>query len=301
MRRRRPAPKLQDVLFSTCIYGILLLLGLAMLYPFWNALVVSFNNGADTSNGGLTLWPRVFTLDNYAVIFQDNNLLNAFFISLSRTLLGTAISIFFTSMLAYGLSRKELIGRKFYMLLCIITIYFGGGLIPTYLLMHDLGLLDNFLVLVLPGAVSVWNMIIFRTFFRGLPASLEEAAKIDGCNNLSTFFRIVVPISRPVFATLALFTAVTYWNAWFDASIYISSDNLLPMQTVLVNIINSTISVQQLLQLGGVASNIAQAHTVTHQSLVAAAMVVTSIPIIIVYPFIQKYFNKGVLIGSLKE
>lgn len=289
-----------DIIVSLFVYTTLIFVAFTTLYPFWNALVISFNDGFDTANGGITVWPRVFTLDNYRLVFADSRLLNSLGISIARTAVGTLISMSVTAMMGYALSKKYLIGRKLYIALCIITLYFGGGLIPTYLLIRNLGMINTFWVLVLPSAVNVWNMIIFRTFFQNLPASLEESARVDGCNHISMFLRIVFPLSGPVFATLGLFTAVTYWNSWFDASIYITRDNLLPMQNLLINIINSAIPPDQMRQIGGAAGNVHMAG-VTQRSLMMATMMIAVLPIVIVYPFIQKYFVKGVLVGSLKE
>lgn len=291
-----------DRVMTLTIYILLSLLAFMTFYPFWNALVISFNSGMDTSMGGVTFWPRVWTLENYGIVFNDARLLNAFFISVGRTVVGTAASILFTAIFAYGISKKELIGRKFYMILCIITMYFSGGLIPSFLLIRELGLMNSFWVFIIPSLISVWNMIIFRTFFQGLPAGLEESAKIDGSGNWGIFFRIVIPLSGPVIATLSLFTAVYHWNDWFGPSIYISNENLLPIQTMLKQILNSNIVSDQMSQLDSAAQGqLAKMRTVTSKSLSMATMMVATIPIIMVYPFVQKYFVKGVLIGSLKE
>lgn len=291
-----------DRVMTVTIYILLTLLAFMTFYPFWNALVISFNSGMDTSMGGVTFWPRVWTLENYGIVFNDARLLNAFFIAVARTVVGTAASILFTAIFAYGISKKELIGRKVYMILCIITMYFSGGLIPSFLLIRELGLMNSFWVFIIPSLISVWNMIIFRTFFQGLPAGLEESAKIDGSGNWGIFFRIVVPLSGPVIATLSLFTAVYHWNDWFGPSIYISNENLLPIQTMLKQILNSNIVSDQLSQLDSAAQGqLAKMRTVTSKSLSMATMMVATIPIIMVYPFVQKYFVKGVLIGSLKE
>lgn len=287
---------------TVTIYILLSLLAFMTFYPFWNALVISFNSGMDTSMGGVTFWPRVWTLENYGIVFNDARLLNAFFISVGRTVIGTAASILFTAIFAYGISKRELMGRKFYMILCIITMYFSGGLIPSFLLIRELGLMNSFWVFIIPSLISVWNMIIFRTFFQGLPAGLEESAKIDGSGNWGIFFRIVIPLSGPVIATLSLFTAVYHWNDWFGPSIYISNENLLPIQTMLKQILNSNIVSDQMSQLDSAAQGqLAKMRTVTSKSLSMATMMVATIPIIMVYPFVQKYFVKGVLIGSLKE
>lgn len=284
------------------IYVFLTVLAFTTLYPFWNAIVISLNTGVDTSRGGVTFWPREFTLENYQIVFSDKRLMTGFFISIARTIVGTITSIIATSIFAYGMSRRELIGRKYYMVISIITMYFGGGLIPSFLLIRSLGLMDSFWVFIIPSLISVWNMIIFRTFFAGLPAGLEESAKIDGCGNWGTFFRIVLPLSGPVIATLALFTAVGHWNEWFLASIYISNENLLPIQTILKQILASNISSEQMANLDSAAlSRLNALKTVTSKSLSMATMMVATLPIVMVYPFVQKYFVKGVLVGSLKE
>ncbi len=293
---------LGDRIMVTFIYIFLILLSVSTLYPFLNAIVISLNEGLDTSKGGITLWPREFTWENYRVVFQDERLMSGFLVSVLRTVIGTVTAILATAIFSYGMSRKELMGRKYYMVICIITMYFGGGLIPTFLLIRDLGLMNSFWVYIIPSLISVWNMIIFRTFFQGLPAGLEESAKIDGCGNWGTLFRVVLPLSGPVIATLALFTAVGHWNEWFLASIYVSDEKLLPIQTILKQILASNIVSEQTASMDAAAlAHLQKAKTITSKSLSMATMMVATLPIVLVYPFVQKYFVKGVLVGSLKE
>ncbi|GIO84484.1 sugar ABC transporter permease [Paenibacillus faecis] len=293
---------LGDRIMVTFIYMFLILLSVSTLYPFLNAIVISLNEGLDTSKGGITLWPREFTWENYSVVFQDERLMSGFFVSVLRTVIGTVTAILATAIFSYGMSRRELMGRKYYMIICIITMYFGGGLIPTFLLIRELGLMNSFWVYIIPSLISVWNMIIFRTFFQGLPAGLEESAKIDGCGNWGTLFRVVLPLSGPVIATLALFTAVGHWNEWFLASIYISDEKLLPIQTILKQILASNIVSEQTASMDAAAlAHLQKAKTITSKSLSMATMMVATLPIVLVYPFVQKYFVKGVLVGSLKE
>lgn len=294
--------KIIDRAYDAFIVVILLVLSFVTLYPFWNSMVISFNVGSDTALGGITFWPRAFTFENYQVVFKDDRLVQAFLISVLRTVVGTFLSIAFTAMFAYGLTKRALLGRKFFMMMCIFTMFFSGGLIPTFILIRGLHLIDTFLVLVVPGIIVVWNLIIFRTFFQELPDGLEESAKIDGCNYIRTFFSIIVPISGPVIATLSLFTAVGLWNDWFTASIYINNPQLMPIQTLLNQIINSNAMSEQLSSAGGEASEfVRQLKGVSTKSLVMATMMVTTLPIIMVYPFLQRFFVKGVLVGSLKE
>jgi ABC-type sugar transport system, permease component len=291
-----------DRIMVVAIYILLTLLGFVTFYPFWNSLVISFNSGLDTSLGGVTFWPRVWTLDNYRVVFEDKRLIHAFLVTVARTVVGTFTSILATAVLAYGMTKRELIGRKFYMIFFIVTLYFSGGLIPTYLLIRGLGLMNTFWVFIVPTLISVWNMIVFRTFFNGLPEGLQESAKIDGCGNWGTLFRIVLPLSGPVIATLSLFTAVFHWNEWFLPSIYISTEKLMPIQTLLRQILNSRVVTENLSSLDTAAqAALGRMQTITSKSLSMAIMMVATIPIVCVYPFLQKYFVKGVLIGSLKE
>lgn len=281
------------------IYTVLILLSFTALYPFWNTLVISLNVGSDTSTGGLTFWPREFTTYNYEVIFSDSRFFRAMGISVARTVSGTLLSVLFTALMAFALAKKELKGKRVYMIAAIITMYFQGGLIPTYLWLRQLGLFDNFWVLIIPGILNIWNLIVFRTFFQGLPEELEESAKLDGCNYYGLFFRIVLPVSGPILATLSLFTAVGYWNEWFNAGILVNNANLLPVQNYLMNMINSSSAQELLSQMGSGVNVVSQ--TVTPKSLQMTAVMVVSLPIIMVYPFLQKYFVKGVMIGSLKE
>lgn len=291
-----------DRILVVFIYIFLILLAFSTFYPFWNSLVISFNEGMDTSKGGVTFWVREFTLENYKIVFEDERLMNGFYIAILRTVIGTLTSILATSIFAYGMSKRELMGRKYYMIMCIITIYFGGGLIPSYMLIRNLGLFNSFWVFIIPALISVWNMIIFRTFFQGLPQGLEESAKIDGCGNWGTFFRIVLPLSGPVVATLSLFTAVNHWNEWFVASIYITKEELMPIQTILRQILFSNIASEQLSNVD-VSSlvHVNAAKKITSKSLTMATIMVATLPIVCVYPFLQRYFVKGVLVGSLKE
>lgn len=253
--------------------------------------------------GGITFWPRDVTLENYQIVFQDKRLLHAFLVSVLRTVIGTAMSVMVTAMLAYGLSKRQLIGRKYFMIFCLVTMFFSGGLIPTFLLVRGVGLMDSFWSMIIPTLVLVWHMIIFRTFFQQLPDELEESAQMDGAGTWGIFFRIVLPLSMPVIAAISLFTAIFHWNDWFFPSIYITSENLIPIQTLLQRILNANTATQQMSQLdAGSAAHFSKMMSgVTGKSLSMAIMMVATIPIILVYPFVQKHFVKGVLIGSLKE
>lgn len=283
------------------IYVLLILLSFSALYPFWNTLVVSLNAGLDTAKGGVTFWPREFTWSNYEIVFNDSKLLNGFVISILRTVIGTAASIFMTTLLAYGMSKSYLMGRKYYTVFFVVTMYFSGGLIPTFLLIKSLGLINNFLVFIIPGLISVWNMIIFRTFFKSLPAGLEESAQIDGCSNWGIYWKIVLPLSGPVIATLGLFTAIAHWNDWFAPTIYITNQDLMPVQTVLRRLLNANLINDVAGNLDSMTMERMSKKSLTAKSLISSTIMVVSLPIILVYPFVQKYFVKGVMVGSMKE
>ncbi|MFF2887191.1 carbohydrate ABC transporter permease [Paenibacillus sp. NPDC057967] len=282
------------------IYALLTILAFITFYPFWNSFVISFNSGSDTALGGITFWPRDFTLQNYEIVFKDKQIFSAYFITIMRTVLGTALSMFFTALFAYGLSKKGILLKKFYTLFAIFTMFFNGGLIPYFIIVYSLNLYNTFFFLILHGMVSVYNMIIFRTFFTQLPDGIEESARIDGCSNFGVFFRIVLPVSGPVLATLGLFTAVFLWNDWFIPAVFIHDQNLVPLQTLLVQIINAGTTANLLNNLNSYAQS-AVSQTVTVKALQMATMMVATLPILMVYPFLQRYFVKGVLIGSLKE
>jgi len=289
-----------DRILKIVIYALLSILAFITFYPFWNSLVLSLNVGSDTSSGGITFWPRQFTLENYAVVFQEKNIYNAYLITILRTVIGTVCALLFTSLFAYAMSKKGIMFKKTYMILAVITMFFSGGIIPYFILVYHLQLYDTFLFLVLHGMVNVYNMIIFRTFFIELPDGLEESAKMDGCSNFGVFFRIVLPVSGPVMATLGLFTAVFLWNDWFIPAVFISNQNLIPLQTLLVQIINAGTTASLMTNLNSYAQSMVQ-NTVTVKSLQMATMMVATLPILMIYPFLQKYFVKGVLVGSLKE
>lgn len=289
-----------DRILKIIIYTLLSILAFITFYPFWNSFVLSLNVGSDTASGGVTFWPRQFTLENYAVVFQEKNIYKAYLITILRTVIGTALAMFFTSLFAYAMSKKGIMFKKIYMILAVITMFFSGGLIPYFIVIYQLHLYDTFLFLVLHGMVNVYNMIIFRTFFMELPDGLEESAKIDGCSNFGVFFRIVLPVSGPVMATLGLFTAVFLWNDWFTPAVFISNQNLIPLQTLLVQIINAGSTASLMTNLNSYAQSMVQ-NTVTVKSLQMATMMVATLPILMIYPFLQKYFVKGVLVGSLKE
>jgi putative aldouronate transport system permease protein len=293
--RMRGNRKSAELPFDVANVLLMLFICLITIYPIWYVVVNSFNEGADAMRGGIYWYPRVFSLDNYAAVFQNNGVMKAMSITVAKTVIGTALHVFFTAMVAYAVSRKELIGRSLYMYIGTITLFFSGGLIPSFLLIRDLGLLDSFWVYIFPAMFSFFDLIIFLAFFREIPEGLEEAAKIDGANDLRIFYRIIIPVSMPVIATIALFHGVYQWNDYFTAVIYTNNPDLQPIQTFLYRVVALSGSNQI---AAAIPDNVVR--KVTSQSVKLATMVITTLPIVVVYPFLQKYFVKGFMIGSIK-
>jgi putative aldouronate transport system permease protein len=273
------------------------------LYPFLNTLAVSLNDANDSIRGGIKLWPRVFTLNNYEYVFKEAAIAQATMISVLRTLIGTSLTVFCSAMVAYTISRPEYVLRKFVTIIFVLTMYFNGGLIPTYLLMRDLQLIGTFWVYILPGLIGVFNLIIIRSFIDGLPEGILESARIDGAGEFATFLRIVLPLTIPVLATVALFSAVYQWNSWFDVFLYNSSkQHLSTLQYELMKILQNSNSVMTSRTAADAFSNTqGMDNFVTPTAIRATMTMVASLPIIMVYPFLQKYFVKGMTLGGVKE
>lgn len=267
------------------------------LYPFLNILAISLNDATDTARGGIHIWPREFTFANYEEIFGSNDrLLQAFFMSILRTVIGTVTGIIASTMLAYTLSRKDFVLNGFVGLLLVLTMFISGGLIPEYMLIRNLGLINDFSVYILPMLLSAFNVIVIRSFMDNLPAALEESAKIDGANDFVIFSRIIIPLCMPVIATIALFLAVAQWNSWFDTYLYArSNEALTTLQFELMKIIdNANIS------SGDINSQNAEivAGQTNPQSIKMAITIIATVPILLVYPFLQKYFVTGLTLGG---
>ncbi|MDQ0087051.1 putative aldouronate transport system permease protein [Paenibacillus anaericanus] len=285
-----------EALFDLANNLLMLCVCFATLYPIWYILINAFNDGTDAMLGNIYWWPRMFTLENFEAVFASPGIMRAMLITVAKTLIGVVAHVFFTAMVAYALSRKGLIGGKIYILLGTVTLFFGGGLIPLYMLIRDLHLLENFMVYIIPVLFSFFDLIIFMTFFREIPEGLEEAARIDGAHDWSIFLRVVLPVSLPVLATIALFHGVYQWNDYFTGMIYFNNESLQPIQTYLFRVVAQSSSSQMMVAVQGSAIN----KTVTSQSIKLATMVVTTLPIVFVYPFLQRYFVKGMMIGSIK-
>lgn len=274
------------------------------LYPFLNTIAVSFNQAMDTMKGGVGLWPRVFSLQNYKAVFVSGTIVNALLVSIARTVLAVICNIFLTTMLAYTLSRPDFILRKIITVIFVLTMYFNAGLIPHYFLIKSLGLINNFWVYVIPTMVNAFNMIVIRTYIRTIPESLLESAKMDGAGDFHIFLKIIFPLCTPVLATITLFVAVGAWNTWFDAYLYTPTKQYLStLQFELMKLLSSSMNQSSSAMSssgGGVGRDMAQ-FMVTPMAIRAAAMVIASLPILLVYPFMQKHFVQGLKIGGVKE
>lgn len=274
---------------------IMVFIAFVTIYPIWYVLIHSFNNGFDSIQGGIYWWPREFTTDNYREVFRDDTILRSFGVTILRTVIATITHVFFTAMTAYAFLNRETIGRKLYMGMGIVTMFFSGGLIPTFILIKNLGLFDRFWVYVFPTMFWFYDLLIFQAFFRGIPSSIEESAKMDGANSFTVFCRIIIPISGAVFATMALFNGVYNWNDYFMAIIYTNSQKLHPIQTYLYKLIVASEASKYAMSNAGFDQS-----SFTSTSLQMATMMVTTIPIVCVYPFLQRHFVKGVMLGSVK-
>ncbi len=282
-------------LFSGVNLILLAIVGIVTLLPFIYVLAGSFTTAGELAQKQFVIFPTVFTLDAYRYIFSTNTILMSMGVSIFVTLAGTAFSMLITILMAYGLSKRDLRGRRTIMFLVVFTMLFSGGLIPAFLVVKSLGLIDTYGALIFPSAMSAFNLIIMRNFFQNLPEGLEESAKIDGAGSWGILFRIVVPLSMPAIATISLFYAVGYWNTYFQAVMYINDADKWPIQVILRQIVILASSLSA--DTSGWAG---QDVLPPVQSVKMAVIVVATVPILLVYPFLQKHFAKGALLGSIK-
>jgi len=296
--------RLENVTFNTVNIILLTLLAFVTLYPFWNTVAISLNEASDTVKGGISLFPREVTLYNYKAVFASGSIPHAFFISVSRTVIATILSVFLTSMLAYTLSRSEFIFLKPFTMIMILSMYLNAGLIPYYFLVRDLGLVNKFWVYIFNlGLLSAFNFIMVRTFMKNISDSLIEAAKIDGAGDFYIFMKIMLPLSKPVLATIALFVAVGNWNQWFDNMIFTSSrQDLSTLQFELMKLLQASQNQSKsAAEIGSMANSGGRGGgSITPMSMRAAMTIVASLPILFVYPFLQKHFVMGIQLGGVK-
>ena len=288
---------LSDRIFVICNTIFMIAFVVITLYPVLNTLAISFNDGTDALRGGIYLIPRKFTLKNYITVLQKDDLITGAIVTVARTVVGTLLALVSNAILAFVVSRKNFLFKKQLSLFWVITMYVNGGLIPTFLLFKGLHLTNSFWVYVIPGMVNAFNMLVIRTYMNGIPDSLEESAQLDGAGYTTIFTKIISPLCKPVYATVALFVAVGQWNSWFDAMLYNRmSDNLTTLQYELMKLLSSVTN------QGTSAEAMKNATgTVTPTSVRAAATIITMLPIICIYPFLQQYFVAGLTLGGVKE
>ena len=272
---------------------LLVLIAVIIVVPLWNIVISSFSSGKALAEGGFIFFPKEYSLENYRTVLRDSSIWKSYLISIAKTVIGVITHLFFCSMVAFAMSKQYLRGRKLYTAMGVITMFFSGGMIPTYLLMKNLGLLNNFMVYILPQLFSYYDMVILMNFFRQVPPSLEESAKIDGAGVWTVFLRIILPLSKPALATIALFNGVYQWNDFMTAKLYVTDKDLYPVQMKLYEII-----VQQQTQTMSVGSFVMETTT---KGVQLATIVITTVPIVIVYPMLQKHFVSGMMLGAVKE
>jgi putative aldouronate transport system permease protein len=295
--------KVENVTFHSINTIFLLLLAFITLYPFWNTIMVSFNDATDSLRGGISFWPRRFSLYNYEVIFQTGAIPHAFFISVARTVINVVTSVFFTGMIAFALSRREFVLRKPLTFILILSMYVNAGLIPSYFLIRNLGMIRSFWVYIIPGIVNAFNFVVMRTYMRNIPESIIESARIDGYGDFYIFIRIILPLCLPVLATIALFVGVGAWNSWFDTMIYNSGEvSLHTLQYKLMEYLQSSQAQGRSAgDAGAMALSGGSSSMITPLSIRASITVIASVPILVIYPFMQRYFVTGLNVGGVKE
>lgn len=285
----------KDLVMDGVVTVILFVIMLAMLYPFYYVLILSFNKGTDSLLGGIYLWPRNVTFENYATFLNDPQWYRSFLVTVARTVSGSVLGVLLTCLVAYGLSHRELLFSKAYFTMIIFAMYFSGGLIPYYVVLRSAGLLNSFGVYIIPSMLSTFFLLIAISFFREIPGELKESAHMDGANEFVTFYRIILPVSMPLIATMALFIGVGQWNSWLDSAYFVQSDSLRTLAFRMMEVINKSNA-----PLDAVGAANSAASGVTSYSLQLAAMVVSIAPIVCVYPFLQRFFIQGIMLGSVK-
>ncbi|OUS73965.1 hypothetical protein B1748_21725 [Paenibacillus sp. MY03] len=292
-----------EKLFNGFNVLFMLLLSVLFLYPYLNQLAVSFNDGSDTAYGGITIFPRVWTLENYEAVLSNESFLRAAFVTVSRVVIGTASGLFVTMAAAYALLKKDLPGRNLFLTMLLIPTFIQGGMIPNFMLFRSLDLINSFWVYIFPSMFVFYNMLVMRAYLGTIPISLEESAKLDGANSAQILFKLYLPLSMPVVATISLWIAVMHWNDWTTTLLYVQSSNVQTLQFMLYKILKESelmmqMAVERSMQSSGES---AASPRITPTSVRAATLIVSTLPIVMVYPFVQKHFVKGVMLGAIKE
>jgi putative aldouronate transport system permease protein len=288
-------------IYLASVYLFLVFVFMITFYPFWNVVVLSFNTASDTVRGGIMFWPREFSLESYVKILQDQEILSGLRVTVLRTIVGPPLTLLVVSLLAYALSKKDLLGRRPIALFFVFTMYFYGGLIPQYMIYKSIHIIDTFGVFIFPNLLSVFYVLIVRTFMQDLPAEMEESAKIDGANDLQVFWKVILPVCVPVLVTIGMLTAISQWNQWFDSYVFTDNPNLKTMQAVLVKILNQFQTKEFTNDNTAALANSVKRIAVSSDTIRMSATVVATLPIIMVYPFLQRYIVKGLTLGAVKS
>ncbi|MFC3749458.1 carbohydrate ABC transporter permease [Paenibacillus sp. GCM10012306] len=294
MNRKAIKGDLDSRIFNAFNIAVLVIVSLVIMIPLWNVIISSLSSGRALAEGGFIFWSKEFSFENYRAVFRDSSIWQAFFISVAKTTIGVATHVFFCAMVGYALSKRHLRGRKLYVAMGVITMFFSGGMIPTYLLIKSLGLLNSFWVYIIPALFSYYDVVILMNFFRNVPDALEESAKIDGAGEWRVFLKIFIPLSMPAMATIALFNGVGQWNDFMTTKLYITDQALYPLQMKLYEVIVQS-QTQSMQNIGSVMIE------TTTKGVQLATIVITTLPIVIMYPLLQRYFISGMMLGAVKE
>ncbi|ANS75755.1 ABC transporter permease [Paenibacillus yonginensis] len=294
MNRKAIKEDLNSRIFNAFNLTLLIIITLVIIIPLWNVIISSLSSGRALAEGGFIFWSPEFSMENYRAVFQDDSIWQAFFISVSKTVLGVVTHVFFCAMIGYALSKKNLRGRRLYVAMGVITMFFSGGMIPIYLLIKSLGLLNTFWVYIIPALFSYYDVVILMNFFRNVPDALEESAKIDGAGEWRIFLKIFIPLSMPAMATIALFNGVGQWNDFLTTKLYITDQALYPLQMKLYEIIVQS----QTQSMQNASSAVIETTT---KGVQLATIVITTLPIVVIYPLLQRYFISGIMMGAVKE
>ena len=297
MLRMKLGRSREDRIINIVTAVVCILVLIVTVYPVYYCLIYSFNDGKDAAKQALYFWPRKFSLENYKIVFQNKAIYPAFIMTMLRSIVGTVLAVFCMAMAAYALSKDNLKGRKVYMIMGVITLYFSAGVVQSYLLYREMRLLDSFWVYILPNIFQFYYIILFISFFRELPAALEESAQMDGAGYFTILFKIIIPLSTPVIATVSLFVGVWHWNDWFHPAFFIQNESLMTLPAVLMRAMSLAEAQQTLQKMIAVPSQ----SSTTMESVRYAMLIVSILPVTIIYPFVQKFFLKGMMLGAVKE
>ena len=297
MLRMKLGRSREDRIINIVTAVLCILVLIVTVYPVYYCLIYSFNDGKDAAKQALYFWPRKFSLENYKIVFQNKAIYPAFIMTMLRSIVGTVLAVFCMAMAAYALSKDNLKGRKVYMIMGVITLYFSAGVVQSYLLYREMRLLDSFWVYILPNIFQFYYIILFISFFRELPAALEESAQMDGAGYFTILFKIIIPLSTPVIATVSLFVGVWHWNDWFPPAFFIQNESLMTLPAVLMRAMSLAEAQQTLQKMIAVPSQ----SSTTMESVRYAMLIVSILPVTIIYPFVQKFFLKGMMLGAVKE